>query len=193
MTKLADEITVRIGGEAITLRPCLRFAIRLERREGSFSSLTKAVMDGSLSAAVEIVRDHTDMPNLADRILETGLARLTNPLLLYVMALAGIDPDDAPANDHGKPSKPRRDTPFSEHLASLYRIGTGWLGWTPADTLDATPSEIMEAYKGRLELLRSIFGGKDDAPDKQSDMPLDDKVKGLFGGRTTIVKRGRAA
>lgn len=194
MTKLADDITVRIGGEAITLRPCLRFAIRLERREGSFSSLSREIMDGSLSAAVEIVRDHTDLSDLPQRILETGLPRLTNPLLLYVMALAGIDPDDAPANDQGKPVKQQRETPFSEYLASLYRIGTGWLGWTPTETLDATPAEIMEAYKGRLDLLRSVFGGKDDTTDKQSDMPLDDKFKVAFGSfGTTVVKRGRAA
>ncbi|MEX0404049.1 hypothetical protein ABGN05_00055 [Aquibium sp. LZ166] len=194
MTKLADDIIVRIGGEAITLRPCLRFAIRLERRPGSFSILTREIMDGSLSAAVEIIRDHTVMPDLPKRILETGLPSLTTPLLGYVMGLAGIDPDDGPANDHGKPTKQRRDVPFSDYLANLYRIGTGWLGWTPKDTLEATPLEILEAYKGRLELLRSVFGGKEDAPDSKSDMPLDQKFKTAFGSfGTTIAKRKKAA
>ncbi len=140
---------------------------------------------------MEIVRDHTDLPDLPTRILDTGLARLTTPLLSYLMAIAGIDPDDAPANDNAAKGK---TVPFADHLANLYRLGTGWLGWTPKDTLDSTPAEIMEAYKGRLELLRSIFGGEKETPSPASDIPLDDKIKTAFASLNVVkMKRRRTA
>lgn len=191
--KIGQTIMIVLGGEAIELRPSLRFAMRLERRPGSFAGLTREIMDGSLTTAVEIIRDHTDMPDLADRIMETGLARLTTPLLNYVMGVAGIDMDDAPANDHGRPGKQRPSIPFSEYLANLYRLGTGWMGWTPKETLDSTPAEILEAYKGRLELLRSIFGSKDDAPSPATDIPLDEKVKTAFASFNVVRMQRRKA
>lgn len=52
----------------------------------------------------------------------------------------------------------------AEYHAWLFRIGTGWLGWSEADTLDSTLSGIRQAYEGRLELLKAIFGGKDEPP-----------------------------
>ena len=193
MAKLADIITVSIGGEAIELRPSLRFAIRLERRPGSFAGLLREIMDGSLTAACEIIRDHADIPMLETRILDNGLDPLREPLVRYVLALTGMDEPEA-ANDNG--SKPKgKSQPFSEYLSGLYKIGTGWLGWTPQETLDATPAEIMLAHDGRMSMLKAIFGGTDDKTDKpQSDISLDDKFRGVFGGFGTkiITKRKEA-
>lgn len=124
--RLADEITVIIAKEAVTLRPSLRCAIRLERRPGSFQQLTRDIMDGSLTAAVEVIQDHTDLDFLPNRILD-DLDRLKPALLRYVMACAGVDPHDAPkALPVGKPAK---SVPFRDHLIGLYRIAAGWLGW----------------------------------------------------------------
>lgn len=55
---------------------------------------------------------------------------------------------------------------WQEALAELDRIGTGWFGWTPAETWHATPSEIVEAFKGRIALLKAQNGSgeTDDAP-----------------------------
>jgi hypothetical protein len=196
MVKLADDITVILAGEAITLRPSLRFAIRLERRPGSFAKLARDVMDGSLTAACDIIRDHADSRFLETRIFDAGIERLQSPLLAYVMALAGIDPEDAPANDNAKNATvaySRKSVPFSEHLAGLYRIGTGWLGWTPDTTLDATPAEISEAYQGRLDMLKAIFGASD-TEDAPSNASLDDKFKSAFGSIGTVkVKRKKKA
>lgn len=168
MTKLADDITIRIGGEAIELRPSLRFAIRLQRRPGSFSQLAREVMEGSLTAACEIIRDHYDHPLLEVRVFDTGVNTLAVPLMAYIMALIGIDLET--------PQEKVSDTggvPFDDYLGNLYRIGTGWLGWTPEETLDATPAEITEAYQGRLEMLKAIFGG-DDAPQSKPAQPAGD-------------------
>lgn len=164
--KLADDITIRIGGEAIVLRPSLRFAIRLQHRPGSFAQFAREVTEGSLSAACEIIRDHYDHPMLETRVFDAGPDRLMIPLMTYIMGLTGIDPDT--------PQEKAGDTggvPFGDYLANLYRIGTGWLGWSPETTLDATPAEITEAYQGRMEMLKSIFGGEDDTPAPKPAQP----------------------
>lgn len=191
MAKLADTITVSIGGEAIELRPCLRFAIRLERRPGSFARLARDVMDGSLSAACEIIRDHADMPMLENRVLDV-LDDLREPLTLYIMALAGIDPNEAPANDNAANGKAQ---PFGEFLQDLYKRATGWLGWEPETALDATPTEIMLAMEGRMDMLKAIFGtASDDAPEPPNTLNLDDKFRATFGSFGTVkVRRGKVA
>jgi len=197
MAKLADIITVSIGGEAIELRPSLRFAIRLERRPGSFAGLLREIMDGSLTATAAVIRDHYDHPMLEQRILDIGIETFRDPILSYVAACAGIDPD-APANDNAKNetvSHSHKSQTFGAFLEGLFKIGTGWLGWTPQDTLDATPAEIMLAHDGRMSMLRAIFGGTDDKTDKpKDDISLDDKFRGVFGGfGTKIVQRDKGA
>lgn len=187
--RLADEITITVGGEAIELRPCLRFAMRLERREGSFAKLIRDVNEGSLAAAVEIILDHADMPFLENRVFDV-LPELRGPLLSYVMACTGLDPDEAPAEGKAKGKAKGKTVTFAEHLTGLYRIGTGWLGWTPADTLDATPAEIMEAYKGRQELLKALFGSGEEKPERPaSPDQLDAKLKFIFGARAAAGRR----
>ena len=73
--------------------------------------------------------------------------------------------------------------------AWLFEIGTGWLGWSEEQTLGARITSILAAYKGRLDLLRTIFGGKPAPADKP---PVSGReVKGLL--RTLKAAReGRA-
>src|SRR5690606_16473694 len=104
--KIADTITVTIAGDTITLHPALRHGIRLERRPGSFAALVQEIIDGSLSTALDILGDHLDMtPHMRGAVFNV-LPDLQEPLLTYVMACAGIDPDDAPANDNSKNDNP---------------------------------------------------------------------------------------
>lgn len=182
--KIAEEIIVNIAGEAIELHPSLRCAIRLERRPGSFRQLVQDIEEGSLTAALDIIGPHADLLFLQNRVFDV-LNTLRVPLLAYVMACAGIDPDDAPSD--GKVSK-AKSVPFADHLTGLYRIGTGWLGWTPEVTLDATPAEIMEAYKGRTEMLKAIFGGGEKNSPKD-DRPLEEKFRSIFAGHQ-IIREG---
>jgi hypothetical protein len=180
--RLAEEITVTIAKEAVTLRPSLRFAIQLERRPGSFQNLTRDIMDGSLTAAVEIIQPHTDLDFLPNRIMDE-LDGLKPALLQYVMACAGVDRDDAPkAAPRGKAAK---SVPFKDYLHDLYKKATGWLGWAPEVALDATPAEIQLAYEGRLEMLKSIYGNNEKAqPD--DDRPLEEKFRSVFSSFGTV-------
>jgi hypothetical protein len=36
--------------------------------------------------------------------------------------------------------------------------GMGWLGWSEDQTLDTTMPSIIEAYEGRVDMLKAIFG-----------------------------------
>lgn len=54
----------------------------------------------------------------------------------------------------------------------------GWIGWSEADTLDTTMSGILLAYDGRMDLLKSIFGGGDS----------DTGSPGQAGGRAPKTK-----
>lgn len=180
--RLAEHIVVTIAGEDIYLRPSLACAIRLERREGSFQKLTHDIMEGSLTAAVEVIEPHTDLDNLPARIhAEQG--SFTEPLLQYVMACAGVDPNDAPkAAPKGKPAK---TIPFRDYLQDLYKKATGWVGWSPEVALDATPAEIQLAYEGKLEMLKAVYGGNEQSkPD--DDRPLEEKFRSVFTSFGTI-------
>ena len=181
--RLADEITCTIGGEVIVLRPSLRNAIRLERRSGSFAGVAAKIMEGSLETACAILRDNA---NVTDQQTLDVLTSLQEPLIAYVAACAGIDASaDHRAVTENKASEA---VPFRDYLESLYRIGTGWLGWPPSVTLDATPAEITEAYKGRVDFLRAVFGASE--PDTPKPGDLGDKFKAVFSGlNTTKIKR----
>ena len=178
--KLAEPIIVTIAETEIELRPSIRHAMQLERRPGSFRQLLADISEGSLTAALTIIEPHADgMLFLENRVFDE-LARLQPSLTAYVLQCTGIDPDE-PASA-GKPTgKPQ---PFADYLTGLYRIGTGWLGWTPEITLDATPVEIQLAYAGRLEMLKAIFGSGQ--PEKTDTRPLNEKFRSIFSGVGTI-------
>lgn len=183
MMRLAAPIIIVLAGEAVTLRPSLACAMQLERRPGSFKGLLDEIADDSLSAASAIIAPHHSHPTLASRIMDARLDLLRPALIDYVLQCAGIDPDAKAAADGPSLS-------FAEHLQQLYRVGTGWLGWTPDATLDATPAEIMEAHRGRMDMLKAIFGSADEEPAQTDTRPLDDKFRAVFGAfGTTIVKR----
>ena len=81
---------------------------------------------------------------------------LLKALPAHILALAGVDPDEIRHRKRGE------KIPYPEYHAKLYRIGTGWLGWSPDMTWNATAAEILEAYSGQIEKLRAIHGGKED-------------------------------
>jgi hypothetical protein len=158
---LGNDTTLKLGGAVILLRPTLRCGLRLEAREGSFAKLIEDLQDGSLTAALFVLRGHHDHPFANVHIMDAGLEHVCASLIAFVLQCAGIDPDGTAEGEADTAS-----VSFSEHLTNLYRIGTGWLGWTPATTLDATPAEITEAYKGRIELLKAVFGGDQETKTK---------------------------
>lgn len=184
--KLGETITVDIDGDALEIRPCLRHAFRLERRPGGIMNLGTELSQGSLSAVVAILEGHTYSTFLPNRIMDSGGPEKHFPAMQrYVFGLVGIDPDDRHAPDE----RPLKSEPLIKRLEKLFEVGTGWLGWTPDETIDALPIEIIAAHKGRVAMLKAIYG--DGEPDSAPPTPeaLGDKLKGIFG-RMGTVKAG---
>lgn len=44
------------------------------------------------------------------------------------------------------------------------KIGTGWLGWTERETNDTSLDVIIDAYRGKIEMIRFTRGDGDPPP-----------------------------
>lgn len=183
----ADGIFVELAGEAFELRPSLRASMRLVQRHG-LPGLLAAVQGFNVTLIMDVLREAEIKPSLLLTEIEAfGLgavrSRLTGSLAEFVLAIAGIDPDDARPTEQapGKPVAPERV------FAQLFGFATGWLGWTPEEAWKATPAEIIAARNGRTDLisdvLTAVFGsaGTDTTP---TDHYTEDRL-------SKIAKEGR--
>lgn len=174
MPLASDDIVIDVS-PAITLQPSLRAAYRLERKYDGFEKLFQSVAGGSVTAIADVIREGAGdcalTRYLDDAPLRIALDRLVQPCLQFIFELSGANE----ASDQGVTGKP---IPFREHHTRLFRIATGWLGWTPDAAWNAAPAEIIEAQKGRMEMLNAIFGGKSDET-KPSDISDSDTRRRL--------------
>jgi hypothetical protein len=161
--RLADDQTaICLGFETIHLRATLRAAFRLERTYEGFHNLSEAIALGHVAAFADLIREASDDPKAVDCYFEyvasnpmlVSIMELREPLLKFIPILSGA----ADAKGGDKTSSGPRIT-FEEYHTKLFRIATGWLGWTPEQAWNATLAEILEAHQGRTEMLASIFGG----------------------------------
>lgn len=166
--RLADsEIAISLEKETIHLRASLRAAYRLEQRYG-FQNLCEGVARGDLAPIADLISlggahpedvDHFFDYLAGSQSLSSGLMEVREPLLKFVLLLSGAQDRTDDSEPTGTP------IPFSEYHERLFRIATGWLSWSPEQAWNATPAEIVEAQKGRIEMLAAIFGsskGKDE-------------------------------
>ena len=171
----ADDMVLPADFLTAALHPSLRAATSLERRYGGFERLFVGVRDGNLGVMADIIAAGASLSKgqvleLFDRQpLGVFLPNIAALLAKFLYVLAGIDPAGsatASAQQQGE-----RMT-FAEYHAKLYRIATGWLGWSPDQAWNATPAEIMAAYDGRVELLQAIFGkGQADGDTNTTEPP----------------------
>jgi hypothetical protein len=180
-----DEIRISIDNETVILRPTLRASMRLERRYG-YARLVSDIASGSVSAISDVIAEcsttHTTIPQVLRSLdrhpLKRGIEALSVPCLNLVLKMCGVD-DDAPS----KGEATGETMPWAEYHAKLFGIATGWLLWSPSDTWNATPSEIVAAYKARCEMIGAVFGGKTE-DDPQS--PLKQSESEIAQGRATL-------
>ena len=190
-TRLASErITISLDGHSVELTPSLRAALRLARRYSTYGELIGKIMEGDTQAIADTIGEGADFPTALPVIMTDIEARgilsvvslLKNPLIAFVMSLAGPTPKD----DGKAQAKPTgKAMTFDAFHEQLFQIATGMLGWTPAEAWAATPAEIIAARDGRIQMLRMIFGSGDDGENStlHENLSLDDQALAVFGGR----------
>ncbi|WP_130581179.1 phage tail assembly chaperone [Bradyrhizobium sp. Leo170] len=159
--RLADDtFKLTLETRSFTLRPSLRAAFNLNHKYDGFHALSHSIADGSFSACSDLIAECCTDPNgwvlysmKAGAVREVLAAR--GQLIEFILVLIG-------AQDKTGGDKPQAGKPisFDEYFTQLFQIGTGWLGWSPAETWNATPAEIINAKRGRNAMLEEIFGRK---------------------------------
>lgn len=166
MRLAANTFALQLGDKSFDLKPSLRAAFILYERYDGFHNLSRQLAEGSLTAALDIISativdaeawGKYALP--ANGAVVRDLLAATSDLIEFVLVLAGADGKPGGKVDAGKP------IPFDEYFTQLFQIGTGWLGWTPDDTWEATASEIINAQKGRMDMLKALFGSKEQTAD----------------------------
>jgi hypothetical protein len=184
MPRIADEIAITVDGATVTLRPTLRAAYRLEETYG-FKAIVTGITEGQIVVMAAVIREAGDYPaamlhllNVIERDGSEALDIFKVPLLNLVGAMIGVgeEADEKPAKAKSATVADSSAETFGAYFERLFSIGTGWLGWTPADTWQATPAEIVAAQKGRVDMLRAIFGGKSGEEEARKKLPLSTKV-----------------
>lgn len=173
--QLADDTSIDLGNEVVRLRPSLRAAMILHRRYGGFAPMLHALHEGNVSLMADMIRECSDGHRLLLGLLNDGsgqplgtvIEKLMGPLAAHIAKLAGHDEDAPETKSTGKA------VPYEVYFLDLYKIATGWLGWPPEVALSATPAEIIEAQKGRVEMLGAVFGNG-----KKEDEASIDLTKG---------------
>ena len=170
-----DAITLSHGGNTVRLRPSLRAATHLERLHDGFESLFNRVESFDTATIREIIRVSANDQNDADAFLTATanaplhtLLATQNQIISLCTGLIPTPPEpEQPIKAHGKPM------PWPEVFARLYKIATGWLGWTPSTAWKATPDEIAQAFEGLTEKLKAIHGSADE--DDQTQGPSEEQ------------------
>lgn len=156
-----EEVTIAHGDHAVTLRPSLRAVTVLEDRFGILA-IEKGLAELNFTIISEIILTLSTsrqnaaafLSSLRGRPLSPFFASVHGPLAeLVSMLIPAPDPKEKHKQTTGKP------VTWAEMFATLYERATGWLGWTPEQAWNATPTEIDRAYRAHLEKLN---GGTDD-------------------------------
>lgn len=164
-----EEVTIAQGSFALSLRPTLRAAATLEARYG-FPALIRAIDDLDYVIISEIILATATSRMDASAFLSAStkerlvlfFGAVTGPVAAIVGMLIPA-PDDKATRATGKP------VTWSEVYAAFYERATGWLGWTPEQAWNATPTEIDRAYNAHIEKLKAIYGSSETSTENTPD------------------------
>lgn len=149
------------GKARLILRPTLRCASTAAQHSG-LASLIAKLEQCDLTSIHALIRSAATSADDAERFLAAihnqPMHRIRQAILpsLFdlITALLPADPDAPKRTTDQKPQS------WAKVFNDLYGYGTGWLGWTPAQTWDATPAEIITAMKAHSEKLIAMNGGE---------------------------------
>jgi hypothetical protein len=174
-----DPIELSHGDLTVRLRPSLRAGYLLSRKY-SIGRIHDALRDSSVTILTDIILAGTDdsatARNLIGRkIADDGVLSLTafsQSIVNFLAHSLGLNTADEEESETEKAATSGKTVDFADALAGLYETGTGWLGWTPADTWAATPAEIIAARNGLFDKLKAIHGSADDEDSAPTPAPI---------------------
>jgi hypothetical protein len=192
-----DIIAIPLGSHAVRLRPSLRAAIRLHAQH-DLRKLAAGIIEGHFGMVADLIMegtDHETAHHLVRAISAKGakfLPELVEPLLAFILALLGSDHSTANETSTDK-ADTTADQPdwIAPYLEDLFGIGTGWLGWSPAETMAATPNEIIVANRAHLAKLKAIHGAADKPANDPREEVSPDEVKAGIAKLKQIARQGK--
>lgn len=164
-----EQVTFAHGGNTVTLRPSLRAAVALEEMFG-FPALYRALAEQNFTIISEIIRTAKTGDQYAAPFSERPLFLFFAETLIPVAKL--LDMFRPEADSDAKPTS-GKSISWSEAYRELFNAATGWLGWTPQATWEATPNEIASAYSAHIARLKAIHGSGDDQLNNSREAPHD--------------------
>ncbi|MBB4067172.1 hypothetical protein [Gellertiella hungarica] len=190
-----EEFAISHGFVTVRMRPSLRAATILERLHDGFSNLFRHVDEFDLTTIKAVVMNTaTDRDEASLYLAAMERLPLDN---FYTSAMPSVSAVCRAFIPEAEPTaKPTSEAPkpWSEAFRDLYRIATGWLHWTPETAWNATPSEILNAYSGAMDMLRAIHGSADSIPEIDPEQARENEQNGLdpeYDRRALLSLRAR--
>ena len=176
-----EEWEITHSDHAARLRPSLRAAIRLERLHDGFTGLHQHVGEFHLGTVTDIIMtaatDRKDARAFLNAVENLPLALvqvITMPAIMQLLAAL------VPAADpHAKPATSSKPMSWPVFYGQLFDYGTGWLGWNPESTWNATPNEILAAFEAHVEKLNRLNGTSPEAKAADPDQAERNIAEGL--------------
>lgn len=167
----AWEVLLCHGAHPVTLRASLRAAVALDALPGGIAAVWDGLARQKLTTLHAVIRACATDRAAAELLLvyaaKEPLAPFQGPAQAACLALLSVilrtDAGEAPAPSSGAVK------PISDHLADLYRYGTGWLGWPPSEVWNASPAELEAAILAHFDRLVKMTPGADAPEDAASN------------------------
>jgi len=150
-----EQVSIEHDGHVVVLRPTLRAAATLEARYG-FPAIFRGLDELNLTIIADTILTASSTGQGGAAFLRSEAAgRPLSPFFLAVkQPLAELVSMffPAPVQSLDTAPQPLGETKIDMRnvYRDLYRVATGWLGWTPEQAWNATPTEINEAFIGRF-------------------------------------------
>ena len=154
------EVTLAHLGNQVRLRASLRAAAQLHDLHGGFAELFRKVEEFHTETIRQIIQVAAVDRKAADAFqaqaatqpLQTLAEATHGPLMVFCAALL-------PAPSQSTSAAIGKLMAWPDAFAELYRIATGWLGWTPETAWNSHPDEITAALDGHVQKLTLMNGG----------------------------------
>ena len=192
---LGETVTVSIGGRGFTLRPTLRAAIGVLEAGAGYEAALSRLRDREFGFALAVLAHGLDdgvTPPMDDDCWSAFAdGDLVAELQRFALILANGGEPLKPVEAGEKRAGGGKVLSHEDYLARLFRFGTGWLGWSAAETLATPMPAIVSAYLGRVDMLSSLFGGGETKAQSRNGIPLDQKIRAAMKGARKVERTPR--